>query len=50
MLSDELVYELRGKIRSGIDFGGSLSDEELMGKTEQVVFEWCESNPITVME
>ena len=50
MLSDELVHELRGKIRSGIDFGGSLSDEELMDKTEQVVFEWCESNPITVTE
>ncbi|MCR2802343.1 CpaF family protein [Paenibacillus soyae] len=50
MPSDELVYELRGRIRSGIDFGGSLSDEELMEKTEQVVFEWCESHPITVSE
>lgn len=50
MPSDELVYELRGKIRSGIDFGGALSDEELMEKTEKVVFEWCESHPITVSE
>ncbi|MEK3881975.1 CpaF family protein [Paenibacillus sp. PL2-23] len=50
MLSEELVYELRSKIRSGIDFGGALSDEELMEKTERVVFQWCQAHPVTVSD
>ncbi|WP_420819032.1 CpaF family protein [Paenibacillus nanensis] len=50
MVSDELVYELREQIRSGIDFGGSMSDEELMSKTEQVVFDWCKLHPLTAAE
>lgn len=50
MLSDELIYELRERIRSGIDFGGAMSDEELMGKTEEVVFEWGKRHPLTASD
>ncbi|MFF2889028.1 CpaF family protein [Paenibacillus sp. NPDC057967] len=50
MLSDELIYTLRGKIRDEIDFRGAMSDEELMGKTEAAVFKWCEHNPMTAAE
>lgn len=47
MLSDERIYELRNKIRDRIDFSGAMTDNELMGKTEEVVFEWCERHPLT---
>lgn len=50
MLSDELIYELRGKIRDEIDFSGAMSDEELMRKTEAAVFQWCEQNPLTATD
>lgn len=50
MLPDELVYELRERIRDGIDFSGAMSDEELMNKTEQVVFEWGNRHPLTAAE
>ncbi|MBH5317475.1 CpaF family protein [Paenibacillus sp. GSMTC-2017] len=50
MVSDEIVYELRCKIRGKIDFGGAMSDDELMEKTEEIVFHWCEQNPITAVE
>ena len=44
------MAELRSQIRSSIDFSGSLSDEELMMKTEDKVFEWCKEHPITALE
>lgn len=50
MLSDEVVYELRERIRAGIDFGGAMSDGELMSKTEEVVFEWCKLHPLTAAD
>lgn len=50
MLSDELIYTLRSKIRDEIDFRDSMSDAELMSKTEAAVFEWCERNPMTASD
>ncbi|REK75668.1 CpaF family protein [Paenibacillus paeoniae] len=50
MLSDELIYNLRGKIRDEIDFSGAMSDEELWSKTEAAVFQWCERNPMTATD
>jgi len=50
MLSDELIYTLRSKIRDEIDFRDSMSDTELMSKTEAAVFEWCERNPMTASD
>ncbi len=50
MPPDEVIAELRSRIRAAIDFGGSLSDDELMRKTEAVVFEWCRSRPLSAAE
>lgn len=50
MLPDELVYELRSIVRDRIDFSGTLTDEELMDKTEEVVFKWCERHPLTAAD
>lgn len=47
MLSDGTVLELRNKIRSKIDFSGALPDDGLMRIVEEIVFEWCERNPLT---
>ncbi|MGO4543591.1 CpaF family protein [Paenibacillus sp. 2TAB23] len=47
MPNDETVLELRDKIRSKIDFSGSLSDESLLQIAEETVFDWCASNPLT---
>ncbi|RJX41878.1 CpaF family protein [Paenibacillus pinisoli] len=49
-MSDELIYTLRSKIRDEIDFRDSMSDTELMSKTEAAVFEWCERNPMTASD
>ncbi|MDQ8736003.1 CpaF family protein [Paenibacillus sp. LHD-38] len=46
-MNDETVLELRNKIRSKIDFSGALSDDSLMRIVEEIVFEWCERNPLT---
>ncbi|WP_240941363.1 CpaF family protein [Paenibacillus sp. HB172176] len=50
MLDEIQVAELRAQIRASIDFSGSLSDEELMRKTEDKVFEWCKEHSITALE
>lgn len=50
MLTDEVVLDLRSRIRSKIDFSGALSDDRLMRMTEEVVFEWCETHPLTATE
>lgn len=50
MVSDEIVYELRGKVRSVIDFSGAMTDDELLRKTEEAVFQWCERHPLTASE
>ncbi|WP_419876402.1 CpaF family protein [Candidatus Pristimantibacillus sp. PTI5] len=46
-MSDGTVLELRNKIRSKIDFSGALPDDGLMRIVEEIVFEWCERNPLT---
>ncbi|GBG06718.1 pilus assembly protein [Paenibacillus agaridevorans] len=43
MPPDESIAELRSRIRASIDFTASITDEELLRKTECVVFEWPES-------
>jgi pilus assembly protein CpaF len=40
---DESIAELRSRIRASIDFTASITDEELLRKTESIVFEWPES-------
>lgn len=50
MLTDEVVLELRNRIRSKIDFSGALTDGSLMKLVEEVVFQWCESHPLTATE
>jgi pilus assembly protein CpaF len=47
LLNDGTVLELRNKIRSKIDFSGALPDDGLMRIVEEIVFEWCERNPLT---
>jgi pilus assembly protein CpaF len=49
-LTDETVLELRNKVRSRIDFSGELSDDSLLRIAEEIVFEWCERNPLTATE
>lgn len=50
LLNDETVLELRNKVRSKIDFSGVLPDDSLMRIAEEIVFEWCERNPMTATE
>lgn len=50
MLPDEVITELRDRIRAMIDFGGSISDDELMRKSETVVFEWCQRRPMSAAD
>lgn len=50
LLTDETVLELRNKVRSRIDFSGELSDDSLLRIAEEIVFEWCERNPLTATE
>lgn len=50
MLTDDTVLDLRNKVRSKIDFSGALSDDSLMRIAEEIVFEWCERNPLTATE
>lgn len=50
MLTDDTVLDLRNKVRSKIDFSGALSDDSLMRIAEEIVFEWCERNPLTAIE
>lgn len=44
------MLELRNKVRSRIDFSGELSDGSLLRIAEEIVFEWCEQNPLTATE
>lgn len=44
---DDSIAELRSRVRARIDFGGAVSDEELRGIAEEVVFEWCARHPLT---
>ncbi|WP_169086647.1 CpaF family protein [Paenibacillus sp. PL91] len=46
-MSEEKVLALRDKVRAKIDFSGALSDDSLMRIAEEIVFEWCESHPLT---
>nr|WP_238188450.1 ATPase, T2SS/T4P/T4SS family [Paenibacillus sp. L3-i20] len=49
-MSDDIVYELRGKIREKIDFSGAMTDDELLEKTEEIVFGWCQLHSLTAIE
>jgi pilus assembly protein CpaF len=50
MSIDGAVSELREVIRSEIDFGGAITDEELLRKTEEAVLNWCNRNPLPAAE
>ncbi|OBR66345.1 pilus assembly protein [Paenibacillus oryzae] len=50
MSIDGAVSELREVIRSEIDFGGAITDEELLRKTEEAVLNWCGQNPLPAAE
>ncbi|MHA6485434.1 CpaF family protein [Paenibacillus sp. strain BS8-2] len=50
MLQDDIITELRSRIHASIDLGGSLPDEELMRKSEAVVFDWCQSRPMSASD
>ncbi|WP_374121403.1 CpaF family protein [Paenibacillus sp. LHD-117] len=49
-MPDDEIAELRGRIRATIDFGGAISDEELLRKSEAAVFEWCERHSLPATE
>lgn len=50
MLHDDIVSELRDRIRAGLDYGGAVSDDELLRRTEAVVLDWCERHPLAASE
>lgn len=50
MLPDDVIAELRRQIRASVDFGGELSDDELLRRSEAAVFEWSESRSLSAAE
>ncbi|XEC93848.1 CpaF family protein [Paenibacillus tarimensis] len=46
-MTEEVVLELRDRIRERIDLSGSVTDEALMNAVERTVFERCRLNPMT---
>ncbi|HUC91579.1 MAG TPA: ATPase, T2SS/T4P/T4SS family [Paenibacillus sp.] len=47
MIGEGTARLLRGRIKERLDLHEAVTDDELLGTVESVVFEWSDSNPLT---
>ncbi|BBH24769.1 hypothetical protein Back11_61140 [Paenibacillus baekrokdamisoli] len=46
-MQEEVVMQLKAKIRDQLDLDSAMSDEAFMERIEQTVFQWCRLHPLT---
>ena len=50
MMQEEVVLQLKARIRDQLDLDNAMSDEAFMERIEQTVFQWSRSHLLTAIE